>query len=111
VPTAPAPPGDKAPGSDKASSPFSPKSFCEGYSAAMGILLQGGAPATQVLPGFLVMLVTAPDEFRGWAGDMAPWVQAQIDDDSAAISQHAPASEEAGYQISNKCQFVLAEES
>lgn len=85
------------------------KDFCNRYAEYMGALMEGGGTAEAALPKLDALIAGAPAEFAQWTKDFSPWVKAQLDDDSAAISASAEASEEAGYQISNRCQFVLAD--
>lgn len=85
------------------------KEFCNRYNEYMGDMMQGGDAAKAALPKLDQLIDTAPAEFREWTPDFSPWVKAQVSDDTAALNAAAEASEEAGYQISNKCQFVLAD--
>jgi hypothetical protein len=96
---------DAQPATDNAAS----KAFCNSYAEHMAALLEGGSAAKAALPKLDALVAGAPAEFQQWITDFRPWVKAQLDDDSAAINATAEASEEAGYQISNRCQFVLAD--
>ncbi|MGN6751350.1 MAG: hypothetical protein ACTHJJ_02215 [Intrasporangium sp.] len=96
---------DEKPAADNSAS----KAFCNSYAEHMAALLEGGSAAKAALPKLDALVAGAPAEFQQWITDFRPWVKAKLDDDSAALKASAEASEEAGYQISNRCQFVLAD--
>ncbi len=76
----------------------------------MNVLLEGEkAERATALTDLDALISAAPDEFHGWIVDLSPWVKAQITDDRAALERSVEASNEAVYQISNRCQFVLAD--
>ncbi len=97
---------------DEGSSRYSAaaKEFCTRYNEYMGEMLKGGEAAEAAVPKFDALIDGAPDEFRKWTKDIAPWAKAMVDDTIGSLEEEAvDASEEAGYQVSNRCQFVLAD--
>jgi hypothetical protein len=84
------------------------KEFCTKYGEMMRTLTEGGERAYQeTLPQFVELLSSAPADFGDWAHDMLPWAQGMVD--GTDLEPHVAASEEAGYQIANRCQFVGSE--
>lgn len=88
------------------------KRFCEEYGRLMTAMREGeaGPVRDKAERDFQALLKNPPATFEAWAADMIPWIDAIVADaPSEKISAAAGPSEKAAAQVSNKCQFVLAD--